>query len=152
MAPRRAILGRRARARSSRTLPGSRGHQPATPRSSRSGWGLALSSIRRTLGHRYGPQRRGVEGAARLRPRELPAKGAVLTDTSYVRVCLADGREAKGPNAPLVQALQTLLRVRPIHGTSLESPATPGCLGTRALTAPPLGALGRAAQSASSRA
>ena len=35
----------------------------------------------------------------------LPTKGAILTDSSYVRGCLADGWEAKGPNAPLVQAL-----------------------------------------------
>ena len=42
IAPRRAILGRRARAQSSRTLAGGRGHQPATPRAV--GWGLALAT------------------------------------------------------------------------------------------------------------
>ena len=45
----------------------------------------------------------------------LLAKGAILTDSSYVRGCLADGWEAKGLIAPLVQALQSLLRDSPIH-------------------------------------
>ena len=76
----------------------------------------------------------------------LPVKGAILTDSSYVRGCLADGWEVKGPNAPLVQALPARSFVTaPFTGTSAGSPAMPGCLGMRPPTAPPLGALGRAA-------
>ena len=59
----------------------------------------------------------------------LPAKGAILTDSSYFRGCLADGWEAKGPNAPLVQALQTLLRDSPIHWDITWIPGHAGVLG-----------------------
>ena len=38
-----------------------------------------------------------------------------MTDSSYIRGCLADGWEAKGLDAPLMQALQLLLRDSPIH-------------------------------------
>ena len=56
--------------------------------------GMVLNDVARKVRRGYG----------------LQAKGAILTDSSYVRGCLADGWEAKGPNAPLVQALQALLR------------------------------------------
>ena len=62
----------------------------------------------------------------------LPAKGAILTDSSYVRGCLADGWEAKGPNAPLVQALQALLRDSPIHWDITWIPGHAGVLGNEA--------------------
>ena len=48
---------------------------------------------------------------------ELPAQGVILTDSSYVCGCLVDGRNAKGPNAPLVNALLAPLRASPIHWT-----------------------------------
>ena len=62
----------------------------------------------------------------------LPAKGAILTDSSNVRGCLADGWEAKGPNAPLVQALQTLLRDSPIPLDITWIPGHAGVLGNEA--------------------
>ena len=64
----------------------------------------------------------------------LPAKGAILTDSSYVRGCLADGWEAKGPNAPLVQTLQSLLRDSPIPWDIMITgiPGHAGVLGNEA--------------------
>ena len=59
----------------------------------------------------------------------LPAKGAILTDSSYARGCLADGWEAKGLNAQLVQALQPLLRDSPIHRDIIWIPGP--CRGAR---------------------
>ena len=45
----------------------------------------------------------------------LPAQGVILNDSSYVCGCLVDGCNAKGPNAPLVEALLALLRASAIH-------------------------------------
>ena len=122
----------RNRLRIRSTLAGGRGHQPATPRSSRTGWGLAL---RNNFGELWAigmvlndVARKAGQGYA------LPAKGAtcILTDSSYVRGCLADGWEAIGPNEPLVQTLQTLLRDSPIPWDITWIPSHAGVLGNEA--------------------
>ena len=61
-----------------------------------------------------------------------PATGVILTDSSYVCGCLADGWEAKGPNAPLVQALLTLLRDSPTRWDITWIPGHAGVLGNEA--------------------
>ena len=63
---------------------------------------------------------------------ELPAQGVILTDSSYVCGCLVDGWNAKGPNAPLVQALLALLRDSPIHWTIVWIPGHAGVPGNEA--------------------
>ena len=62
----------------------------------------------------------------------LPAKGAILTDSSYVRGCLVGGWEAKGPNGPLVLALLALLRDSPIHWDIIWIPGHAGVPGNEA--------------------
>ena len=56
--------------------------------------------------------------------------------------CLADGWEAKGLNAPLVKALQSLLRDSPIHWDITWIPGHAGVLGNEA----PDGAASRGAR------
>ena len=62
----------------------------------------------------------------------LPAKGAILTDSSYVRGCLVGVWEAKGPNGPLVLALVALFRDSPIHWDIIWIPGHAGVPGNEA--------------------
>ena len=83
----------------------------------------------------------------------LPAKGAILTDSrapTSVAASPTDGRP-RGRTRHWCKLFKRSFATALFTGTSPGSPAMPGCLGTRPLTAPPLGALGRAAQGAGSR-
>ena len=63
---------------------------------------------------------------------EPPPDGTILTDSAYVRGCLVGGWDAKGVNAPLVQALLAALASSPISWTIEWVPGHAGVAGNEA--------------------